>query len=488
MADEEIQEIVSTGIDRTPGIGTRVKKGKEHFAPGTFLPRVQAILNPGLYRERGDTTRLVEDVFAEGGALARVAATNPTLYNEIRQKSETPMSAAEHKQFRSAILEMVGSEVEREAQTGIQIADNTSFMKAFALMDGALPGARDPERETFEEAERKQIGVMYQQAQEMALIDPAASKELMTEVRKKADALTSNVRTFMEKGRKRAIDEDTQLFASAQEQVNETNDIVASLEHDADERGFLRSPNEALIARAFNALGRAQNLPRPGEEIADTGQNIGGAVGGLKGTLVGEAIALGGKILDKTTESGDVKDLIERLKFNAELVKKGYIENRKTLQDRYAPLGIEFGEKAGEVYATVADAYKKESDKIPAKSQTPEQAETERTTTLRTMLGTEVDSAEAEVAKAKPEAAANMPGARGRLAAAIARAQNATDDRDLFEDDLRQQGHADAIPLQAGDTGEALGQARARRQARNTRQMHSQIRQGIQEALRNYTR
>lgn len=488
MDDEPIEEIQVEGVDRFPSIGKRAAGGKRHFAQGTFLPRVQAVINPRLYRERGDTSRLVEDVFADGGALGRIAASNPTLMTEIRQQAETPMSPKEHQQFRSAIMQLVGEEVEREAQTGLQIADNKAFMSAFAMMDGALPGARDPERETFEEAERKQIGVMYQQAQQMALLDPAASKALMADVRKKADALTSNVRTFMEKGRKRAIDEDVALFASAQEQVNETNDIIASLEHDADERGILRSPNEALIARAFNALGRAQNLPRPGDDVANTGQNIGAGVGGLKGTLIGEAVALGGKIIDKTTESGDVRALIDRLRFNSQLVQEGYLANRKTLQDRYAPLGIEFGEKAGEVYATVADAYQKESDKIPAKASTPEQDETERTTTLRTMLNDEVASAEADEARAKPEAAANMPGASARLAAALQRAQNARDDRDLFEDDLRNAGSKNAAPLAAADTGETIKQARARRQARDTRQMHSQIRSGIMEALRGYTR
>lgn len=488
MADEQLDELTVGGANRNPTLPQRAKRATDHFAPGTFFPRIKAVVNPRLYRERGDTSRLVDDVFADGGALSRLAASNPTLMTEIRQQSETPMTSGEHEKFRSALLEMVGSEVEREAKTAYQVADNKSFMEAFSAMDGAIPGIADPERDTFEEAERKQIGIMYQQAQQMALLDPDSSKALMADVRKKADALTSNVRTFMEKGRKRAIDEDTQLFASAQEQVNETNDIIASLRHDADERGVLRSPNEALIARAFNALGRAQNLPRPGEEIADTGQNIGSGVGGLKGTLIGEALALGGKVVDKVTESGDVRDLIDRLEFNSKLVQEGYLQNRKTLQERYAPIGIRFGEKAGDVYAVIADAYKKESDKIPAKAQTPEQAEAERTTTLRTMLADEVASAEAQESKAKPEASANMPGAGARLAAAIQRAQSARDDRDIFEDDLRQSGSELAAPLGAADTGETIKQARSRRQARDTRQMHSQIRQGIMEALRGYTR
>lgn len=355
------------------------------------------------------------------------------------------------------------------------------------MMDGALPGIKDPDRQTFEEAERKQIGVMYQQAQEMALLDPDASKALMADVRKKADSLTSNVRTFMEKGRKRAIDEDIALFASAQEQVNETNDIIASLKHDSDERGFLKSPNEALIARAMAALGRAQNLPRPGDDVANSGANIGGAVGGMKGTLIGEAAALGGKILDKVTESGDINDLVERLQFNSQLVQKGYLDNRKVLQDRYAPLGIQFGEKAGDVYAVVSDAYDKEAGKIPEAKKTPEQEDADRTTTLRTMLGDQVASAEDAESRAKPEASANMPGSRERLAAAIERAQNARDDRDLFEDDLRQQGNPNATPLAPG-AEESVKQARARRQARDTRQMHSQIRQGIMDALRGFTR
>ncbi len=491
MADDQEQILPEVGVkgrNRFQDAATRVSRATDVFSAGTFAPKIRALLQPGLYRERGDTNALLEDALADDGPLARISASNPELVTELRQQAANPMNERQHQQFRSSILQMVQGEVDRETKVRSTLQDNQSFLESFHALDSSIPGIKDPDKFTFEEAERKQILGLYQQAQQMAVLDPEGSKAIMADVRKKADALTVNVRTFMERNRKLAMADDTALSTSAREQINETNDILESLQHDSDERGFLKSPNEALIARAMAALGRAQNLPQPGfgEAGAASGANVANQVGGAKGTLIGEGMALAGKLIDKVKQSGDVKDLMERLRFNAGLIERGYQQNRQALQKRYEPLGIRFGEQPGDVSAVLEENYRAEGDKIPAKTSTPEQSKKEQADTLRQMLQDEHAAASAAVEKLSPEASANMPGASQRLAAATARAQNAADDLAVFEDDQR--AAAGGPEPQTEDAAKAISQARARRKGREEMNSRGQVRTAIQESLRSRLR
>ncbi len=451
-------------------------------------------MNPRLFRERGDTNALVSDAFGEDGPLSSLSSTNPVLYDSIKQQADTPMTVQDHQKFRSAILGMVSDQVEKESKVRTQIADNQSFMQAFASLDAALPGIKNPDRFTYEEAERRQIGMMFKQAQEIALLDPDASKGIMVDVRKKADALAANTRTQMEQIRKSARLDDMALWTGAQEQVNETKDIIDSLRNDSDERGFLKSPNEALVARAMNQLGRASSLPRAGlGEAAGSaaGATMGTSIGGVKGGLIEMGSQVLGSMVDKVTANGDIKDIIKRLEFNSQLVQAGYIQNRKALADQYAGAGIQFGEKAGEVYAVLDEQYQSEADKIPSKASDATTDKADKTNTLRSMLDEEVFSARRATEDVRPEASAGMRNSGSRYAAAMARQQAAEDDLAIFDDDQRQATGVPLVPAEGvslEDATKAVQQARMRRQARDEASTRSSIRRGISEALRGYMR
>jgi len=484
-----IEEVAVSGTNRAPGVVKRAQRAPGHFAAGTVLPRLQGILNPSLYRERGDTSRLVDSVLGEDGALARLAQTNPDLATEIRQQSESPMTVGEHKKFRSALLNMVGDEVGREQKVKYQLQDNQSFFQAFKALDGFLPGAGDDKVDTREEYERRAVESLYQQAQEIALIDPDRSASIMGEVRKKADALTDNVRTDMEKQRRTARAEDGALWASARERITETSDVIRSLESDLDEKGLLRKSNPALVGRAMALLGRAGDIPAAG--IAEASDSVGSAVAGsvenaTAGNVLGEAIKIGGAALDKYKETKDVRYLIDRLKFNGQLVEESYTQDRAALADRYKAVGLQFGEKPGEIYSVPNEAYKREAEKIKAAPKKP----TDDTDSLRGMLTDEVSSAQAAVDKVKPEASANVPGAAARLASAMERLTIARDDSMIFEDDQRQAGGGAApVPVVAGDdAAQELIKARQRRAARDQQRSSGLVRKASMEALRGYTR
>lgn len=491
---EELAEVEVSGRNRNPNAATRVRRARETFAPGTFLPRVQALLNPRLFRERADTNNLLEDVFAEDGPLGRLAATNPELVNELRQQAANPMQSGEHKQFRSALLGLVGQEVEKEGKIRAQVADNEGFMRAFAALDSSIPGIRDPDRFTLEESERRQIGILFDQAQQLALLDPDASKAIMAEVRKKADTLTANVRQFMEKNRRDAQLQDAALWSTAQERINETNDIIASLRDDMDERGVLRDPHPALIGRAMAALGRSSDLP--GSGINEAAEAVGGVIaagtqGSDNGNILATAISLGGQAVDKLKQRKEVGYLIQRLEFNRGLIEKGYLDDRQKLAERFRGSGIELGQAPGEAYAVVDEAYQAEADKIPAKAGRDGQERDDQVSSLRTMLDDELRSADAAVEKLRPDAAANLPGAAERLASAMLRQQIATDDLAIFEDDLRQAAGKDLASVQGVDANEAqkaLQLARARRKNRSDATTRASIRRATMEALRSHTR
>lgn len=492
---DELDEVAVEGRNRFPGAGKRVSRAREVLSPGTVLPRVQALLNPRLYRERADTNNLLQEVFAEGGALARLAVSSPELASELRNQAESPMTSDQHQQFRSVLLGMVAQEAAHESAVQRTIADNEGFMQAFAVMDSAIPGIRDPKRTTIEEKEREQIALLYQQAQQMALLDPEGSKAMMSEVRKKADMLTANVRQFMEQRRKAAIIEDSALWSGKQERLNEIADVVQLLQHDRDESGKFKKPNEAIIGRALAALGRASSLPDSGysQAAAATAPALGAlAGGGTRGAVVDAAVGVVGMVADKITDSREVDSLIERLQYNASLIEQGYATDRQRLFERYAPAGIEFGAEPGEAYAVIDDAYKAQASKIPEPGSDAAKEQEDRNETLRLVLTDELDSADEAVAQLAPEASANVPGAAARLAAAIERQKIARDDLAIFEDDSRQAAGVELESVEgiedAPAAQKAIEQARARRQQRQGAAMQSQIRRGIQEALRGHTR
>lgn len=491
MASEldELEEVAVTGVDRNPGAVKRVKRAPGHFATGTLLPRIQGLLNPGLFRERGDTNRLVESVLGEDGALSRLAATNPDLATEIRQQANTPMSSAEHEKFRSSLLGMVSSEVERNQKTQYQLRDNQGFFEAFKMLDGFLPGSGNDEIDTREEYERRAIETLYKQAQEVALIDPDHSAALMGEVRKKADALTDNVRTALDKRRRVAEAEDSALWSTAREKLSETSDVVAALQDDLDKKGLRRDPNDALMARALALLGRAGDFPSAGvEDAASDATALIPAKAGEAGNIAGEVIKLASKATDKVLQADDVRYLIQRLQFNAQQVQASYIQDRAALADKYKASGLKFGEKPGEIYAVPNELYQREADKIKA---APKKA-TDDVDSLRGMLTDEEESAQAAVDKVKPEASANVPGASRRLTAALERLQLAKDDRAIFEDDQRQAaataGGRAAEIVQADDASEEIKKARQRRALRQQQQSATQTHQATMKALRGYTR
>lgn len=488
MEDEdllELEEQQAVGVDRSPGAVSRAKRARGHFASGTILPRLQGLLNPGLFRERGDTNRLVESVLGEEGALARLAMSNPDLAQEIRQQADTPMSSAEHEKFRSTLLGMVGDEVKRNERIKYQLADNQSFFDAFSTLRGFVPGYGNDEVDTREEYELREVQTLYKQAQAAALTDPDHSAAIMGEVRKKADALTANVRTDMEKQRKVARAEDGALWATARERLSETDDVIASLQDDLDKKGLRRDPSPVLIARANALLGQASDIPAAGfSEAADTAASMVPQAEGGAGNLLGEGIRLAGKATDKALAASDVQYLIQRLQFNRGLLQQSYTNDRLALADKWKASGLQFGNKAGEVYSVPSEAYKREAEKIEAAPKKP----TDDVDTLRGMLTDEVASAQAAVDKTKPEASANLPGAAARFATATARLQMARDDADIFEAD-QQEAAANGQPVErAPDAAANLLEARKRRAARQSQRDSGLVRKATMEALRRYTR
>lgn len=483
--EDTLEEVAVTGANRNPNAAKRFERAPGHFAGGTLLPRIQGLLNPGLFRERGDTNRLVDSVLGEDGALARLAATNPDLATEIRQQADTPMSSAEHEKFRSTLLTMAGDEVARNQKIQYQLGDNKSFFEAFKTLDGFLPGIGDAKVDTREEYERRQIETLYKQAQEVALLDPDHSATLMGEVRKKADALTDGVRTDMEKLRRVARAEDSSLWATQREKLSETSDVIAALQDDLDKKGLRRPPSPELIARASALLGRAGDFPSAG--VADAAADATSLIpekAGDSGNLLGEAVALAGKITDKALQSDDVKYLIQRLQFNSQQVAASYVQDRAALADKYKASGLQFGEKPGEVYSVPNEAYTRAAEKIkPA----PKKG-TDDVDSLRGMLTDEVSNAQAAADKVAPEASANVPGAAARHQSALARLQIAKDDAAIFEDD-QVQASGKAPPVARGDDAAMeLQKARQRRAVRQQQQNSGLVRKATMEALRGYTR
>jgi len=502
MADEsmELPEVAVQGRNRFPGPVRRVSRAKETFSPGTFLPRVQALLNPGLYRERADTNNLVEGIFTEEGALGRLAATSPELVAEIRQQAESPMTRGEHKQFRAALLEMVGQEAAHESKVRATVADNAAFMEAFAAMDAALPGIKDPNRFTLEEAERRQIGIMFEQAQELALIDPDASRALMSEVRKKADGLTANARQYFEQLRKRAAAEDVALYSNTDNTIQLLRDAHQDLTRAIDSG---KTVPEFVLQKALNAYGAAgsMQLTSLGQVGAHAvGEAIGGGLGGMTagglggvaiGAAAGAAIGLGEGLVAHFKDKKNVRLLADALVSAQEQAAANYQSNRAKIMERYKPVGIEFGAQQGEVYAVVDEAYKAASSSIPESARQAGKEGEEQRETLRMMLEDQLTAANLAVSELEPEASANVPGAAQRLASAIERRQMAVDDLAIFEDDLRQQAGVDFASIEGLDPAaaeKAIKEARARRQNRQAAAMQAEIRRGIRESLRSHTR
>lgn len=488
MAEEmgELPEATVAGVQRNPGILKRMARAPMHLASGTFLPRLQGILNPSLYMERGDTSRLMDDIFTEGGALERLAAANPALAQEIRQQSETPMSVGEHRRFRSAILGMVEEEVARESKIQYRLADNANFMEAFRAMDAAIPGARDPERFTFEEAERRQVDILFRQAQEMATIDPDGSAAIMAEARKKADSLTSSVRTQMEQIRKAARVEDSALAVNTRNASQLVGDALQELRSAIAEKGVSDVPDHVL-QRAMQAYGTAGQvaLTNVGDVVASGALGAaGGLAGGPAGALVSGAVAAAGGIREFFKGKEKVLDLERSLAGMQEQFAANYQANRAALQERYKAQGLAFGEQPGEVYAVLDEAYKAASDKIPAKVPTEAEREADKESTLRQMLTDERDNAEAAMKRQEPEASANMPGASRRLAEARERQQRAQDDLAIFEADTMERSGGQ-VPENAAA---AITEARARRQSREQAATAARARAATAEALRSYTR
>jgi hypothetical protein len=483
--DEELQEVAVTGANRNPGVIKRVERAPEHFAGGTLLPRLKGLINPSLYRERGDTNRLVDSVLGEEGALSRLAASNPDLVTEIRQQADTPMTSAEHEKFRSGLLSMVTDEVARNQKIQYTLGDNKSFFDAFKTLDGFLPGIGSAQVDTREEYERRQIETLYKQAQQAALIDPDHSSTLMGEVRKKADALTESTRTDMEKQRRVARAEDSSLWATHREKLSETSDVIAALQDDLDKKGLRRPPSPELIARASALLGRAGDFPSAGvgDAAADATSLIPEKAGD-SGNMLGEAVALAGKLTDKALQSNDVKYLIQRLQFNAQQVQASYTQDRAALADKYKASGLQFGEKPGEIYSVPNEAYTRAAEKIKAADKKP----TDDVDSLRGTLDDEVANAQAVVDKVAPEASANMPGAAARHQSALERLRIAQDDKAIFEAD-QQPADAKAPPTaQLDDAAVELQKARQRRAVRQQQQNSGLVRKATMEALRGYTR
>src|SRR5512139_2875721 len=143
MDGNELDPIEVSARNRFPTVTQRAERAPDVLSKGTLFPRLQAIFNPTLYRERLDTNSLMGQVFGEDGQLAHLATDNPALLQSIRDQAEVPMAPEEHEKFRSAILGMVSAEAEKQRKIETQLGANSGYMEALSLMDSALPGARD---------------------------------------------------------------------------------------------------------------------------------------------------------------------------------------------------------------------------------------------------------------------------------------------------------------------------------------------------------
>lgn len=489
-ANDELPEVTATGRNRFPGPLERFRRGREELSQGAFLPRVQALLSPGLFRERLDTNALMESAFGEGGQLEDLKQTDPETYQAIRDAAANPMQPGEHVKFRSAILDMVDGEVRRKQAIDGQIADNGGYMRVLALMDRAIPGINDPDMETYEEGERAQIQAEFERAQAAAQAgDVEGSKAIMTEVRKRGDALTANTRERMEQYRKQARIEDSALYSASDNARQLLRDSMEDLRK-YRERGEV-PPDFVLdkAVKAYGAAGALQTTTAGDAAAAALGGGVGGGGAGMAGGVPGVLIGAGTGVV--TGGIGGLKDYFKSKKNIAALeaqlgdtlaqVDANYASNRATLAKRFAPVGIKFGEQPGEVYSTLGDAYQAASEKIPESApRTPEQVNTDRTESLRKTLTSEQEAARAAVAAARPDAAANLPNAQSKLEKAMQREQEANDNLALFESDI-----AGTMPgREAGDVRDA----RKRREERAKSQRARDRQEGIVTTLRRFTR
>jgi hypothetical protein len=492
----ELPTVQATQTKR-PGFWERVTGANKTLVEPGILGKITAPIlagaNPQLYNERVQTNKLVDSALAPDGTLAFMAASNPQLADELRSRAQQPMSSQEHEQFRSGILSLVGTEVKREQDTQYQLQDINNFRDSFHQLDGMFrqPTDATPGVISVDDARRRQVETLINQAQEVAKLDPARAKEMMADAKQKADSITEHAIGQLDKVEKSARIEDGDLASAHNEQITNINDIVGSLENDRDAKGVWRAPNPAIVARGMAQLGRASTLPTSGfsETAQAAAPGVGAAVGGTKGGLIEAGVGLVGKVVDKITEGKDTQALIDRLNFQKQQLVKDYATNRQQLVDKYKPYGLQFGQQPGDVVAVVAQNYKDASGKIPDKTSTPEAKAADETATYRDALTQEVRDSMAAVDSLKNAAASNVPGARSDLAAAVERAGIAHDNLAIFEDDnSKQTGQPLPQGLQGDVAAKAIQQARARRNARDITRAHSQIRSAITDSLRNFTR
>lgn len=498
--DDELPEVgVSPRRDRFPGFIERFKRAGE-LSRGTFLPHVQAVINPGLFRERQDTNALMDSAFGEGGQLEELRQTDPQLYDALREASQDPMRPGEHRKFRSAILDMVQGEVERKQAIDGALADNAGYMRVFSAMDRALPGINDPDLETYEEGERQQMQLDYERAQQLAAAgDVEGAKSIMTEVRKRGDALSANNRQRMELDRKRAIIQDQGLYSGADNARQALRDASEDLE-----RALAKVEREGgqvpdfVLQKALTAYGTAGALQQTslGDAAASAaGAGVvgagAGAAAGLPGVLIGAGTGVASvgiaELREHFKSKKNVQALAVALRDADAQVARNYQSNREKLAQSYAPSGIKFGAQPGEVYAVLADAYKAEADKVPeSPPRTPEETNSDRVESHRVRLTKELERAKAALEAARPDAAANTPNARAKLDAANKAAIEAQDNLVLFEDDIARGGGSAEVA--SGSQLEEIRAARARRESEAKRRRAVDRQAGIVDALRSRLR
>lgn len=500
MAQQELDEVgVQPKRERNPGLFERVRRSGE-LAGSSVLRPLQAALNPSLFRERTDTDALMRTAFGEGGQLEELRQSDPELYQALQDASDSPMQATEHRKFRSAILDMIEGEVRRKQEIDATLADNGGYMRVLSLMDQAIPGMNDPDLKTFEEGERETIQADFERAQTLAQAgDAAGSKAIMTEVKKRGDLLTANIRQRMEQDRKRATIDDATLYQTSDNAAQALRDASQDLDRAIAKNEKDGTPiPDFVLQKALSAYGAAGSLQQvtPGQAAAAaaggaiTGGGA-GAAGGLPGILIGAGVGAAGvgisELRDYFKSKKNITALSQQLRDSQMQVASNYAANRQKLAERYAPLGIKFGEQQGEVYAVLADAYKAEADKIPtAAPRTAEETNADRVESHRTRLTKEAEKAKAALEAARPDAAANLPNADRKLADANARAIQAQDDLLLFEDELARGGNVAEVA--SGDQLQNIRDARQRRKARADALRARDRQEGMVESLRSRLR
>jgi hypothetical protein len=483
---------------KRPGFWERVTGANKTLVEPGILGKITAPIlagaNPQLYNERVQTNKLVDASLAPDGSLAFLAASNPQLADELRSRAQQPMSSQEHEQFRSGILSLVGTEVKREQDTQYQLQDIQNFRDSFHQLDGMFrqPTDATPGVISVDDARRRQVETIINQAQEVAKLDPARAKEMMADAKQKADAISEHAIGQLDKVEKSARIEDGTLGSTYNGQLTNIAEVKQALNYEIDNYSVKRPINSAVVGRAMEQLGQAATLPTSGlaEAAQAVGPGLSQAVGGGKGGgLIDAATGLIGKVADKLTAKSDAQALIARLDNQAAELGKNYAINRQQIQDKYKPYGLQFGQQPGDVVAVVAQNYKDAAGKIPDKTSTPEAKAADETATYRDALTQEVRDSMAAVDSLKNSAASNVPGARSDLAAAVERAGIAHDNLAIFEDDnSKQTGQPLPQGLQGDVAAKAIQQARARRNARDITRAHSQIRAAITDSLRNFTR